>query len=56
MLTWGVIGAIVMRLLFVAAGAALLARFAWTGYVFAALLVIAAVRDGLRQRPWVQRQ
>jgi tellurite resistance protein TerC len=43
-LTWGIIGAIVMRLLFVAAGAALLTRFAWTTYVFAALLIIAALR------------
>jgi tellurite resistance protein TerC len=43
-LNWGVIGAIVFRLAFVAAGAALLNQFAWTGYVFAALLIIAAVR------------
>jgi tellurite resistance protein TerC len=43
-LTWGVIGAVVMRLLFVLAGAALLERFAWTSYVFAALLIAAAAR------------
>ncbi|HWZ60384.1 MAG TPA: TerC/Alx family metal homeostasis membrane protein [Gemmatimonadaceae bacterium] len=46
-LIWGVIGAIVMRLLFVAAGAALLQRFAWTVYVFAALLIVASIRMAL---------
>jgi tellurite resistance protein TerC len=43
-LTWGVVGAVVMRLLFVLLGAELLQRFAWTSYVFAALLIIAAIR------------
>jgi tellurite resistance protein TerC len=43
-LTWGVVGAIVMRLVFVLVGAALLQQFAWTGYVFAALLIVAAAR------------
>jgi tellurite resistance protein TerC len=43
-LTWGVIGAVVMRLVFVLVGAALLQRFAWTTYVFAALLIVAAGR------------
>jgi tellurite resistance protein TerC len=46
-LTWGVIGAVVFRLLFVVAGAALLERFAWTTYVFAALLIAAAIRMGV---------
>jgi tellurite resistance protein TerC len=43
-LTWGVVGAIVMRLVFVLVGAELLRRFTWTSYVFAALLVLAAGR------------
>jgi tellurite resistance protein TerC len=43
-LTWGVVGAIVMRLVFVLLGAELLRRFAWTTYVFAAVLIIAAAR------------
>jgi len=43
-LFWGVAGAIVMRGLFIAAGLGLLARFAWVGYAFAAILLIAAVR------------
>ncbi|MGC2400559.1 MAG: TerC/Alx family metal homeostasis membrane protein [Acidobacteriaceae bacterium] len=40
----GIVGAIVMRGLFIFAGIALLERFAWIQYVFGALLVIAAVR------------
>jgi tellurite resistance protein TerC len=43
-LFWGVLGAIVMRGAFIAAGIGLLARFAWIDYVFAAILLIAAVR------------
>ena len=40
----GIIGAIVMRGLFIFAGIALLARFAWIQYIFGALLLIAALR------------
>jgi tellurite resistance protein TerC len=43
-LTWGVVGAVVMRLVFVLVGAELLRRFAWTSYIFAALLILAAGR------------
>jgi tellurite resistance protein TerC len=43
-LLWGVLGAIVMRALFIAVGASLLARFAWVEYVFGAFLLIAAIR------------
>jgi tellurite resistance protein TerC len=43
-LFWGVAGAIVMRGAFIAAGLGLLARFEWISYVFAAILLIAAVR------------
>ncbi len=43
-LFWGVSGAIVLRGLFIAGGLTLLHRFAWIGYVFGALLLIAAVR------------
>jgi tellurite resistance protein TerC len=43
-LFWGVLGAIVMRGAFIAAGLGLLARFEWVSYVFAALLLIAAAR------------
>jgi len=43
-LLWGVLGAIVMRGLFILVGASLLARFAWVEYVFGAFLLVAAVR------------
>ena len=44
MLFWGVLGAIVMRGAFIAAGLGLLARFEWVSYVFAAILLIASIR------------
>jgi tellurite resistance protein TerC len=43
-LFWGVLGAIVMRGAFIAAGIGLLDRFAWISYVFAAILLVASVR------------
>ena len=43
-LFWGVAGAMVMRGAFIAAGIGLLNRFHWIEYVFAALLLVAALR------------
>jgi len=43
-LFWGVAGAVVMRGAFVAGGLGLLNRFHWIGYVFAALILVAAIR------------
>jgi tellurite resistance protein TerC len=43
-LLMGILGAIIMRGLFIFGGIALLERFAWVQYAFGALLVIAAVR------------
>jgi tellurite resistance protein TerC len=43
-LFWGVTGAIIMRGAFIAGGLGLLARFHWVEYVFAAILLIAAIR------------
>jgi tellurite resistance protein TerC len=43
-LFWGVAGAIVMRGAFIAAGLGLLTRFEWISYLFAAILLIAAIR------------
>jgi tellurite resistance protein TerC len=43
-LLWGVLGAIVMRALFIAVGVSLLDRFTWVEYVFGAFLLVAAVR------------
>jgi tellurite resistance protein TerC len=43
-LFWGVLGAILLRGIFIAAGIGLLARFEWVSYVFAAILLYAAIR------------
>jgi len=64
-LMWGVLGAIVMRAIFIAVGVSLLNRFAWVEYIFGTLLLIAAIRL-LRHKPgeestpglmgWLQRR
>jgi tellurite resistance protein TerC len=43
-LLYGILGAIVMRGVFIFAGVELLQRFAWIQYVFGAFLVVAALR------------
>ena len=43
-LFWGVIGALVFRLLFILAGTALLSAFGWLIYVFAAFLIFTGIR------------
>jgi len=43
-LFWGVLGALVFRAIFIAAGAALLENFHWTIYVFGAFLVLTGVK------------
>ncbi len=43
-LKWGIVGALVMRALFIFAGIGLLQRFNWLFYLFGALLVVTAVR------------
>jgi tellurite resistance protein TerC len=43
-LFWGILGALVMRAIFIFAGAALLQEFHWLMYVFGALLVATAVK------------
>jgi tellurite resistance protein TerC len=43
-LFWGVAGAILMRGIFIAGGLGLLERFHWVEYLFAAILLFAAIR------------
>jgi tellurite resistance protein TerC len=43
-LKWGILGAIVMRLIMIALGALLLDRFEWIIYVFGGILIITGVR------------
>ena len=46
-LFWGVLGALIMRGIFIFAGAALLHRFSWLMYVFGAFLIFTAFKLGL---------
>jgi tellurite resistance protein TerC len=48
-LFWGILGALIMRGLFIAVGAALLARFEWIIYIFGGLLVVTGVRMAVKQ-------
>ncbi|MGQ0701996.1 MAG: TerC/Alx family metal homeostasis membrane protein [Gemmatimonadales bacterium] len=43
-LKWGIVGAIVMRGIMIAAGALLLARFHWITFVFGGIIVITGIR------------
>ncbi len=43
-LFWGIVGAIVMRFIFVFVGAALISRFEWILYLFGAFLVFTGIR------------
>src|ERR1700731_2582158 len=43
LLAWGVLGALVMRGIMIAMGAALVARFSWIMYAFGAFLVYAGI-------------
>jgi tellurite resistance protein TerC len=43
-LLWGILGALVMRAVFIVLGAGLLQRFHWIGYVFGAFLVVTGIK------------
>jgi tellurite resistance protein TerC len=43
-LFWGILGALVMRLMFVLLGTALLHRFRWLGLVFGGFLILAGIK------------
>jgi len=48
-LFWGILGALIMRGLFIGIGAVLIAKFNWILYVFGALLVFTGVRMAFKQ-------
>jgi tellurite resistance protein TerC len=48
-LFWGILGALVFRVIFILAGAALLERFDWMVFVFGGFLVLTGVRMGFHQ-------
>lgn len=43
-LFWGILGALIMRAIFIAAGATLIAKFHWIIYIFGAFLVFTGIR------------
>jgi len=43
-LFWGILGALVMRAVFIAAGVTLIAKFHWVTYIFGALLVASGIK------------
>lgn len=46
-LFWGIIGALAMRLVFVAAGIALIEKFHWIIYVFGGILIVSGIKMAL---------
>ena len=48
-LFWGIVGALIMRGIFIALGAALLHRFHWIIYIFGAFLVITGIKMLLKE-------
>jgi len=53
-LKWGILGAIVMRLVMIALGAILLQRFEWIIYVFGGILIITGVRMMLQHEARIE--
>ena len=43
-LFWGILGALIMRAIMIAAGAALIAKFTWIIYVFGAFLILTGIK------------
>ncbi|MEK7824386.1 MAG: TerC family protein [Candidatus Eisenbacteria bacterium] len=50
-LFWGVMGAVVMRLIFIFAGVALLERFHWLIYLFGAILIFSGIKIASHDGP-----
>lgn len=48
-LFWGILGALIMRAVMIAAGAALITRFAWIIYVFGAFLILTGIKMILKR-------
>jgi tellurite resistance protein TerC len=48
-LFWGVLGALVMRAIMIAAGAALIAKFNWIIYIFGAFLVLTGAKMAVKR-------
>jgi tellurite resistance protein TerC len=53
-LKWGILGAIVMRLIMIALGALLLERFHWIIYVFGGILIVTGIRMMLQKEEHIE--
>ncbi len=53
-LSWGIIGALLMRAVLIAVGAALIESFAWVIYVFGAFLIITGIRMAMQKEHGVE--
>jgi tellurite resistance protein TerC len=46
-LFWGILGAMILRAIFIFAGVALIEKFKWTMYIFGAFLVLTGIKMAL---------
>ena len=53
-LLWGIVGALVLRAVFIVIGAGLLERYDWVVYVFAALLIVTGIRLAVGKHEQIQ--
>ncbi len=49
-LFWGIIGALVLRAIFIFAGVALIERFSWTLYIFGIILLVTGVKMAFQKK------
>jgi tellurite resistance protein TerC len=53
-LFWGILGALVLRAIFIIAGVALIAKFHWVIYIFGAFLIITAIKMAFEKDKKIQ--
>jgi TerC family integral membrane protein len=53
-LFWGILGALIMRAVFIATGITLIEKFHWTIYLFGAILVLTGVKMALQKERKIQ--
>ena len=53
-LTWGILGALFFRLIFILAGIALIDRFHWLIYIFGVILIVSGVRMALEKEKKIE--
>ena len=53
-LLWGIVGALILRAVFIAVGAELLDSYSWVVYAFAALLIVTGIRLAIGKHEQIQ--